>query len=455
RDGDLTAVLHPLPDIADRALSLVKAGFDPAPAKLNEGNIFSHLLETAPEGSILSREGDVKKGEKAAARHFERSYFQNYVAHAPMETHTALAAFEGKRITVWASTQTPFSLKEEVAHALSMPSGDVRVITPFVGGGFGGKTWNAQGVEAARLAKVTGKPVQVCWTREEEFFNDSFMPAAVVKIRSGLDGKNRIAYWDYRVYFAGERCAPTFYDIPAQTTATHGSAWGSAGAHPFSTGAWRGPAANTNTFARESHMDFMAAEAGTDPVAFRLAHLRNNARMAAVLEKAAAAFSWAPSKTPPGRGRGVACVDYLGTYVTAMAEVEADPRSGEIKVNRVLCAQDMGQVINPEGAALQMEGCMMMGLGYPLSEMIHFRGGEILDTNFDTYRIPRFSWMPRIETVLVDNPSVPPQGGGEPAVTCMGAVLANAVSDALKIRIIELPMTPEKVKKAVLESEKK
>jgi CO/xanthine dehydrogenase Mo-binding subunit len=109
----------------------------------------------------------------------------------------------------------------------------------------------------------------------------------------------------------------------------------------------------------------------------------------------------------------------------------------------------MGQVINPEGARMQMEGCVMMGLGYALSEEIRFKGGEIRDLNFDTYEIPRFSWLPKIEAVLLENSEVPPQGGGEPAIICMGAVIANAVFDATGVRFPELPMSPERVKKAL------
>jgi nicotinate dehydrogenase subunit B len=448
QEGNLLAVLHPLPDLAEMGLALIKAQFiAPSPA-VNEESLFSHLLKVAPEGSIISQEGSLEKGEKSSSRKFEESYFQNYVAHAPMEPHTALAQVEGKKATVWASTQTPFGVKEAVAQALSIPPEGVRVITPFVGGGFGGKTWNQQAVEAALLAHRAGKPVQVAWTREEEFFYDAFMPAAVVKIRSGLDSRGRITFWDYRVYFAGDRGAATFYDLPSHRTAVHGSWWGGSGVHPFNTGAWRAPGTNTNTFARESHIDLMAAAAKADPLAFRLAHLKNP-RMRRVLEEVARSFGWRDFPRRPGRGKGIACVDYLGTYVAAAAEVEVDPKKGDLQVRRLVCAQDMGQVINPEGARMQIEGCLIMGLGYALSEEVHFRGGEIQDKNFDTYRIPRFSWMPKIETVLIENRDLPPQGGGEPAITCMGAVLANAVYDAAGVRLYELPMTPERIQKAV------
>jgi len=132
-----------------------------------------------------------------------------------------------------------------------------------------------------------------------------------------------------------------------------------------------------------------------------------------------------------------------------MAEVEVDRESGKVRVKRVVCAQDMGQVINPEGATMQMEGSLTMGLGYTLTEEVRFKGGRILDRNFDTYEIPRFSWLPKMETVLIENSGTPPAGGGEPPIVCMGGVIANAVFDATGARLFELPMTPERVKKAL------
>jgi CO/xanthine dehydrogenase Mo-binding subunit len=132
-----------------------------------------------------------------------------------------------------------------------------------------------------------------------------------------------------------------------------------------------------------------------------------------------------------------------------MAEVAVDQKTGNVQVKRVLCAQDMGLAINPEGATIQMEGCITMGLGYALSETIRFKGGEILDTNFDTYNIPRFSWLPRIETLIMDNRESPPQGGGEPGIVTMGGVLANAIHDAVGVRMRRMPMTPERIKEAM------
>ncbi|MBI5568398.1 MAG: xanthine dehydrogenase family protein molybdopterin-binding subunit [Desulfomonile tiedjei] len=451
RDGDLIAVLHASPDEAARAVDLIEGTYTSPKTGLNDENIFDHLLGVAPPGAVLAETGDLQAGRGIASKVIEATYRQGYVAHAPMETHTACANLDGDKVTVWASTQGPFPAQREVAAALNMPLQNVRIITPFVGGGFGGKNRNRQVVEAARLAKLTGKPVQVTWTRGEEFFYDAFQPAALVKIASGLNASNRIVFWDYHVYFAGGDKAPTFYDVANKRTTAYGGWQETRRAHPFDTGPWRGPNGNTNTFARESHMDVLAAAAGEDPVAFRLTHLQDK-RMLRVLEAAGSAFGWSKAVAPSGKGRGVACVIYKGTHVAAMAEVEVDTTSGRCQVKRVVCAQDMGQVVNPEGAKMQVEGCVMMGLGYALTEMIRFRDGKVLDRNFDTYQLPRFSWAPKIETILIENPDLPPQEGGEPAITCMGAVVANAIFDAIGIRFHELPISPERIGQAVKRS---
>jgi isoquinoline 1-oxidoreductase len=445
RDGDLVAVLHERPDEAERALSKIRAEFDTPALDVDDKSIFDHLVKAAPEGEEASRGGDIAGGEARATEVIENTYLNSYVAHAPIEPHAAVVQIEGKRTTVWASTQTPFGAKNEVAEALGCPPEDVRIIPQFVGGGFGGKSRNLQAIDAARLAKLVGKPVQVAWTRSEEFFDDSFRPAAIVNIRSGIAGGGDITFWDYHVYFAGTRGAEMFYDIPNHLTMSHGSGWGGdPGSHPFATGAWRAPGNNTNTFARESQIDIMAAKAGVDPLEFRLKHLRDE-KMRGVLTAVAEKFGWTSAKPSSGRGYGVALGTDAGTYVATMAEVEVDERTGQVQVRRVVSAQNMGLVINPEGAKIQMEGCITMGLGYALAEEIHFKGGDILDRNFNTYKITRFSWLPQIDTIILDDRNADPQGGGEPAIITTGAVVANAICAATGARLFQLPMTPERV----------
>jgi isoquinoline 1-oxidoreductase len=354
-------------------------------------------------------------------------------------------------MTVWASTQTPFPLRQQIAQAVGLSQENVRVITPFVGGGFGGKSGGLQSVEAAKLAKITGKPVQVAFSRTEEFFYDTFRPAAVVKIKSGIDSTGKICLWDYQVYFAGSRSSEQFYDVPHNLIRAYGG-WGgrdaASKAHLFGVGPWRAPGANINVFARESQIDIMAAQAKIDPLEFRLKNTSDK-RMRLVLQTAAEKFGWKKATAPSGRGYGIACAIDAGTYVALIAEVKVEKTTGKVKVKRIACAQDMGIVINPDGATMQVEGCITMGLGYALSEEVRFKGGQILDRNFDTYELPRFSTLPEIETVLVKNDDLVPQGGGEPAIVPVGAAVANAIFDAVGARLFRMPMTPERVKAAM------
>jgi isoquinoline 1-oxidoreductase len=451
RQPDLIAVLHPDPEAATNALTKVFANWRRPAATLNPDTIFAHIVDTAKDVKELQAKGDVSAA--GAAKTFDVTYQKGYVAHSPMEPHAALADVKAGHATVWASTQTPFPTRDAIAKALGFDAKSVRVITPYLGGGFGGKSGGLQAIEAARLSQVTGKPVQVAWTRAEEFYNDTFDPAAVVKIRSGLDKDNRISLWDYEVFAAGPRGATMFYDVAnlrvrsAGGLSFEGEA-SKAGLHPFGVGPWRAPGANMNIFALESQIDSLAAAVGVDPLAFRLQHLSDQ-RMRNVLQACADAFGWHAAPGPSGRGFGIALSIDAGSYVATMAEVKVDAASGEVSVKRMTCAIDMGVVINPEGARMQTEGCLTMGLGYTLAEELRFQGGEILDTNFDTYHLPRFSWVPSIQTVLVKNDALAPQGCGEPAITTTGGAIANAVFDATGARILRLPMTLERVLEAI------
>jgi nicotinate dehydrogenase subunit B len=452
KEGGLIAVLHNDPEAAEKALGSIKAEFNIPKAVVDNETIFDHLIQVAPKAQESEKKGDLVAGEKAAAKLFENKYVNGYGAHASIETHTALAKVEGGKATVWISTQTPFPNKQEVARALGFPAENVRIITTFVGGGFGGKGSGAlQAVEAATLAKIAGKPVQVAWSRADEFFHDSFRPAAVVTVKSGIDRAGGICLWDYSVYFAGTRSSEQFYNVPNNLIKAYGQWFGGGGggnAHPFSVGAWRAPGANINVFARESQIDIMAAQAKIDPLEFRLNNTSDK-RMRGVLQAAAERFGYKKAVSPSGRGIGIACGIDAETYAAQIAELAVDKATGKVKIKRIICAQEMGIVINPEGAKMQAEGCITMGLGYTLAEEVHFKGGEILEQNFNTYEIPRFSWVPEIEVVLVKNDELSPKGGGEPAIVPVGAAVANAIFDAVGARLFRMPMTPERVKAAL------
>jgi isoquinoline 1-oxidoreductase len=462
REG-LVAVLHADPEMAAKLLGRLDAEWKlPAPGPsgaLTPDSIFRHITAHSAAPKEVVNRGDLAAARAAApaTRVFESTYQKGYVAHAALETHAALAQMKDGRMTVWASTQTPFPTRDRIAKVLGLDGSKVRVITPLLGGGFGGKSADGQAIEAARLAQITGQPVQVAWTREEEFFNDTFDPAAVVQVTSALDAGGRITLWDYAVWAAGERAATAVYDLPnarirSAGRPSYGDQAAGSSVHPFAVGSWRGPGANMNVFAIESQIDLMASSAGMDALAFRL-HNLSDARMRRVLQAVAGAFGWTPATRPrsrgAGRGFGVACVIDAGSYVATMAEVKVDAASGSITVLRIVCAQDMGVVVNPEGARMQIEGGLTMGLGYTLSEEVKFRDGEILDRNFDSYDIPRLGSVPRVTAILVPNDGLAPQGGGEPAITTTGAVVANALFDATGVRLFRLPLLPERVRQAL------
>ncbi len=440
QDG-IIAVLHEDPETAERALGLVKAEWNVPPAKVDDKTIWDRMVAEASRGRTSQERGQVADGERASTKVFEHTYRDPYLAHVPMEPHTAIASARNDRITVWSSTQSPFGDQGRIARLLGIDQEQVRVITPYVGGGFGGKSSGGQALEAARLSWITKKPVQVMWTREEEFFYDTFHSAAVVKVRSGMDTNGRMQLWDYHVYGAGTRSTEVFYDVPNAAVVSYSVR----DVHPFATGAWRAPGANSNCFARESQIDIMAADAGMDPLEFRLRNT-SDPRMRSVLEAVAKAADWKPAPAPSGRGLGVACGVDAGSYVAHVTQVSVDHATGAVKVEKMVCAQEMGIVVNPEGAVMQIEGCLTMGLGYSLMEHLRFNGGDIQDRNFTTYRIPHFEDVPELVTVLVPNDDLAPQGGGEPAIVAVGASIANAIFDECGVRLFQMPFTSAAVR---------
>jgi len=248
---------------------------------------------------------------------------------------------------------------------------------------------------------------------------------------------------------AGERCAEVVYDIPHNKVNVYGS-WmmPPPGAHPVRVGPWRAPGGGNNIHAKDLQINLMAAKAGIDPLEFRLKNLKDE-KMIGVLKAAADKFGYTPSKQPSGRGIGIACGIDASTYVAHIGEIEVDKASGKIRVKRIVCAYDMGLCVNPQGTKIQIEGCCVMGMGYALTEGLRFSDGVVLDKNFDTYELPRFSWVPKIETVILKKDNARPTGAGEPAIIGIGGIIATGVYDATGAKLFEMPMTPKRVKEAL------
>lgn len=446
REDDFIAVLHDNPEMAEKAVMAIKATWDVPASKADNETIFEHIKKAATDIRVRYSGGDPEAGVKESDLIIEQEYHDGYKAHASIETHTATAVYKDGGVTLWASSQTPFGTRQEVANVLKIDTTRVHMKQIMLGGGFGGKIYNRQAVEAARIARmVEGTPVQLAWTRQEEFMYDMFRPASVMKIRSGVTREGMMKLWEFDIYCAGDRGTDLFYGVPHHRTRL----FDGKEVHPFGTGAWRAPGNNTTTFARESHIDIMAHAIGMDPLEFRLKNL-NNQRAENSLRIAAERFGWSKTRPPKGTGRGIAVGFDAGTYVTIIVEATVDATTGKVKVNRAVVGQDMGQVINPEGTKIQAEGCVNMGLGYALMEDIEFNWGEVKSYNFGDYKIPHFSDIPdSIETVWVDAMDQAPQGGGEPAIICVGAAVANAVFEACGARVLRLPVTPERILQAL------
>ncbi|HWS00842.1 MAG TPA: molybdopterin cofactor-binding domain-containing protein [Prolixibacteraceae bacterium] len=444
---NLVAALHANPNTAANACAAIKTEWSKPEVLATDKTIFSYLVQEGKETRIVEEKGNLDQGFAGADFVLESEYHDGYKAHASIETHTATAYFEGDRLIIWASTQTPFGTRKDLAAKLNMPLEKVLVKQVLLGGGFGGKIYGDQAIEAALLAKEAGTPVQLAWTREEEFMYDKFRSAAVMQIKAGVKKDGKIVAWKYNIYCAGNRGVNDFYGIPNLRSALYDKK----GIHPFGTGAWRAPGNNTTTFARESHIDVLADKIGMDPLAFRLANV-SDPKMERTLRLAAKTFNYTSAKPGKNRGCGMALGFDAGTFVAIIAEVEVNPSTGAVKVLRVVCAQDMGQVVNPHGARVQSEGGITMGLGYALYEDVQFNWGEVVTRNFDTYEITRFSTTAPVEAVFVDDMNAPPQGGGEPAIICIGGAIANAVFHASGARVNQMPVTPERILEKIKQS---
>jgi len=407
-------------------------------------NIHSYLKEHAETGrGRPSVRGSIEKGLADAAKTLSETYTLAYIQHTPMEPRAAVAEWNDGKLTVWAGCDGPYRARGDLARLFNMPAERVHVIIPDMGGGFGGKHSAEAAEEAARLAKATGWPVSVRWTRAEEFTWAYCRPAAVIECKGGLDAKGSLVAWDFTNINAGGSAIDTPYNIPNTRIASVGSD------SPVKQGSYRCLAATGNNFARESFMDELAAAAGADPLDFRLAHLENP-RIRAVLEAAAKHFNWAErrKKVTPELGVGLACGTEKNSVVAACVEVGIDRKGGEIKVREVCETFECGPIQNPGNLLSQVQGCIVMGLGGALFEEIQFEDGKILNAGFAGYRVPRFSDVPRIDVHLINKTDIPSAGGGETPIIALAPAISNAIFAATGVRIRSMPMRGEALKQA-------
>jgi isoquinoline 1-oxidoreductase len=440
----LVGVVAPDRPTALRARATLQATWDVPPDPL-PSDLYAYL-KTHPDPAQTARRwgdaptqevGSVEAGRAAADFTLDTAYTVAYIAHAPLEPRAALAEWTSdEQLTVWTGTQRPFGVRGELVAAFGLPEAQVRVIVPDTGGAYGGKHSGEVAIEAARLARAVQRPVQIVWTREEEFTWAYFRPAGLIEIRSAARTGGTITTWEHDNYNSGPEAMRPPYAIPNQRVAFHGAE------APLRQGSYRALAATANHFARESHLDEIAHRAGLDPLALRLKHL-DDPRLRAVLEAAATRFGWGGTgQQQPGHGCGLAVGTEKNSVVAACVEVAVDPPDGQVRLVRVVAAFECGAIVNPDNLRNQVEGALVQSLGGALFEQIAFAGGTILTHRFSRYRVPRFADVPPIETILLDRPDLPSVGAGETPMVVLAPALGNAIFAATGVRLRALPLVP-------------
>jgi nicotinate dehydrogenase subunit B len=439
RDGNFVGVAAPSEEIASRAIATIRAEWK-AELQPSDKELFEYLKKNAVEETSSNDDGlryetgSMEKGLAAADHRLQQSYTVCYIAHAPLEPRAALAQWSGNNLTVWTGTQRPFGVRSELAEAFRIPEGNVRVLMPDTGSAYGGKHTGETAIEAARLAKDAGRPVKLVWTREEEFTWAYFRPAGLIEVTGGVRGDGTVLSWEFHNYNSGTAGIRTYYDIENQRIEFHPTR------SPLRQGSYRALAATANHFARESHMDEMAHLVNMDPLKFRRKNLKND-RLRAVFDAAAEKFGWGRAKVN-GQGFGMGGGFEKGGNVATCAEIAVDQKSREVKVVRVVTAFECGAIVNPDNLRNQIEGANIMGLGGALFEAIEFENGRVLNGRFSSYRVPRFSDVPVLETVLLDRKDIPSAGAGECPMIGLAPAIGNAIFDATGVRLRSLPMVP-------------
>ena len=419
--------------------------------------------------------------EGQVAQRLEATYSKPYIAHASIGPSCALAQFADGRLTVWSHTQGSHPLRDQIARAMDLPNTSVDVIHADGAGCYGHNGADDAALDAALLARDCGQPVLLQWTRADELAWSPFGSAMVVRMAAALDKDGRIVDWQHELWShthvkrpgwadgvnllaawhidpphpvppardnslpagGGERNALPLYDFARQEVAYNFIA-----DMPLRVSALRSLGAYANVFAIESFMDELAAAAGADPVEFRLRHMQDE-RAGAVIAAAAKLARWQAGEAGDGtRGRGIGFARYknAGAYCAVVADIEVGEK---IHVRKVFAAVDCGLVINPDGVRNQIEGGVVQAISWTLREAVSWDRERVTSRSWETYPILRFDEVPEVEVVLLDRPAAPSLGVGECAAGPVGAALANALQHAMGVRARDLPLTPERIARAI------
>jgi nicotinate dehydrogenase subunit B len=476
---------------AIQAAKALKVTWSAPAAKLPAGRdgVNQYLKSSkSVKDQVVADKGDLNTGFSGASKTFEATYQWPFHMHGMIGPSCAVADVQGDKATIWAGSQGTHRTRKAVADLLGVPQRNVRVVYAEGSGCYGRLCADDAAEDAALLSRAAGKPVRVQWMRQEEHAWEPKGTGQLMSVRAGVDAKGNITAWDFtdryfpytaapdypllasmqiglqpsgpgfpgNGYEYGTTAAGDLYAFNNQRVVCAVMPWIQNALSPLRTCNLRAPGAVSRAFASESFIDEIAAGMGIDSVQFRLQCPRNEKRTAELLLAAAHKSGWveraspAPASSgPKARGRGVAISDRDGAIVAAVAEVEVDKTTGKVKVTRITLAHDCGLIANPDGVTNQVEGNVVQGVSRTLLEEVQFDELGMKNVDWNSYHTVRFQDVPEVDVILINRPELGFLGAGEAAIIPVPAAIANAVFDAIGVRIREIPLTPERVLSAL------
>jgi CO/xanthine dehydrogenase Mo-binding subunit len=437
---------------AMRGLAVLDIGWDEGPnAKLSTADIVRQMdVASQSSGVVVKKEGDFGNALPGAAQKVEAVYEVPFLAHAAMEPMNCTVHVRADGCDIWVGNQVVSRAQATAAQVTGLPAEKILVHNHLLGGGFGRRLEVDYITQAVAIAKQVEGPVKVVWSREEDIQHDVYKPYFLDRLTAGLDADGKPIAWHDRITGSSvfARWVPPAFKNGYDNDTVEG-------AEPpydlpnflleyvryeppgLTTGNWRGVGPTHNVFVVESFVDELASAAKKDSIQFRRSLLGKSPRLLGVLNLAAEKAGWG-TPLPEGVGRGVSVQFVMGTYLSQIAEVEVT-KEGEIRVRRVVCAVDCGQIVNPDTIVAQIEGGIIFGISAVLWGEITLKDGRVEQNNFNDYRVLRINETPTIEVHLVKNGEAP-GGIGEPGTIGIAPAMANAIFAATGKRIRKLPI---------------
>jgi CO/xanthine dehydrogenase Mo-binding subunit len=486
REGKFVGVVAKTEWAAIKAAQALKVTWSKPTSKVpgTPEEVFAYLKNTKPARTLKPVDkGDPANALSQAKKNYQATYRWPFQMHGMIGPSCAIADVKGDKATIWSGPQGPFRTRGAVAKLLNIPEQNVRIIYHEASGSYGRMSTDDGAEDAALLSRAAGAPVRVQWSRQDEHGWEPKGPAQLDEAKAAVDGDGKLLAWDFVDYGQpwtasggtpllaslqigiqptnpggpnGTQSSGEIYPVPNQRIVAHLVNWHFPEPIPLRTSNLRAPGDIARCFASESLIDEIAADLKVDPLEFRLRSLSGNKRGIDCLQAAADKAGWQkrPSPAPAAagniaKGRGIALTQRANTYVATVAEVEVNKTTGQVAVKRIVCSHDCGLMINPDGVKNQVEGNVIQGVSRALLEEVTFNANGVTSLDWATYPILRFPDVPALDVVLINRPEMQPLGAGEGATIPPAAAIANAIFDAVGVRLREGPFTPKRVLAAV------